>query len=206
MKTVNWDLVRARLKEAIFVLPHFLRNPVQGMRQLPDWDWLTIFILQGLFAAACALLANLIEGDWRGLITGPILMPLMNYILLGIFAGFFFYAGMFFFDRQVPYRQVYTHVLFASIPSMVVSIVMAFVPPLLIAGVGSSLLLMFVSLTDHFHFDRIKVKKMLWVIFAVYLIFTVSQIVRMTSRHESLRTKATPESLDILEKELRMEE
>lgn len=206
MKKVNWALIRARLKEAILVLPHFFRNPVQGMRQIPDWDWPTILILQGLFAAACAVVSHLIQREFVRMIIGLVIAPVANYVLLSIVAGFFFYTLMFLFQREVPFRQIYTHVLFAAIPTMLVSVVAGLLPPLMVFGAGASLMLLYVSFVENFHVDRLKAKKIFWGLMAVYALFWAVQVVRTTSRHEKMRIKATPESLDILENELKLGE
>jgi hypothetical protein len=206
MKNVNWALHRARLKEAILVLPHFFRNPVQGMRQLPDWDWATILILQGVFAASGAIISHLLERELRRMFIGLLIAPIANYILLAILAGVFFYALMFLFEREVPFRQIYTHVLFAAIPSMIVSVVADLLPPLMILGAAASLMLLYVSFVENFHVDRLKAKKIFWGLMAIYALFWVIQVAQTTSRHEKLRIRATPESLDILENELKLGE
>ncbi len=202
MKNIDWVLIRSRLLEAVLVLPNFMRNPVQTMRQLPDWDWPTILILQGALAASCAFLSNLIEKDWTGMITGPILMPIFNYLMLTISSGFFFYTFMFLFKRDIPFRQIYIHVLFASIPSTIVSMIAGFVPPIVLIGASASLMLLYVSCVDQFGLDRDKVKKLLLTLLVIYTVFWALQVARISSRKEHLRQKATPESLDILENEM----
>jgi hypothetical protein len=206
MKNVNWAHIRARLKEAVLVLPHFFRNPVQGMRTLPDWDWPTILILQGTFAAACAAVSHLIEREFMRIIVSLVIAPIANYVLLTVVTGFFFYALMFFFQREVPFRQLYTHILFAAIPTMIVTIVAGLLPPLMILGVGASLMLLFVSFVENFHVDRQKAKKLFWVLMGAYAVFWAVQLARTTSRQEKMRVRATPESLDILEQELKFED
>lgn len=203
MNDINWDLIRSRLKEAVFALPHFFRNPVQGMRQLPDWDWATILILQGLFAAACAALGNLIEHKILRMFMGLFIAPIANYLVLAIIAGFFFYTLMFFFQREAPFKQVYTHILFASIPSMLVIMISGLIPQLTIFGIAASLYLLHVSFADHFQLERKKVKYFFIALMGICTFFWLIQVVKLTSRQEDLRHKATPESLDILENDFK---
>lgn len=203
MNDVNWDLIRARLKEAVFALPHFFRNPILGMRQLPDWDWATILILQGLFAATCAALGNLIVHQIGRMFLSLFVAPISNYLVLAIIAAFFFYALMFYFERETPFRQVYTHILFASIPAMLTIMISGLVPQLTIFGIAASLYLLHVSFADHFQLERKKVKNFFIALMAICTLFWLLQVVKINSRQEDLRHKATPESLDILENDFK---
>ena len=172
------------------------------MRMLPDWDWPTMLILQGAFAATCAVLANLIERNILGVFTGLIIAPIANILLVAIGSGVFFYVFMFFFKKEISFKQIYLHLLFAAIPVQVVVIVASLVPPIFLVGAAATFALLFVAFVDVFHLDRQKSKKLLIGLMVVYTIFWAISLVRMSSKHERMRIKATPESLDILEKEL----
>ncbi len=198
----NWPILRAKLKEAIFVLPQFFKNPVQGMRNLPSWDWPTVLVLQGAFAAVCSTLSNILERDIIGVFIGLLIAPLANYLLLAIGTGFFFYTFMFFFKREVPYRQIYLHMLFASIPAQIALIIANLIPPVFLIGAAAMLMLLYVSFVDVFYMDRAKAKRLLIGLMVIYAVFWATQLIRSSAKHERMRLKATPESLDILQKEL----
>src|SRR6185312_15116339 len=103
MRNFDWPLIKAKLREAILVLPHFFKNPVQGMRTLPHWEWPETLILQALFAAACALIGSAIERDLLGMVTGVVLAPIAYMLMITIGAGFFYYIFKFSFQREIPY-------------------------------------------------------------------------------------------------------
>jgi len=199
---IQWSLLRQRLREDILALPHFFRNPVQFMRNLPDWEWPTILILQGAFAIFCSLLANFIERDYFGLITGIVVAPIMNYLLAAVAAGFFHYLFLFVFKREITYRKVYIHVLFASVPLCIVSTIAFLLPPLILLGMAAGLMLLFVGFVDNYQIPRKPLSRILFTILAVHLVYWGYQQFQVTSRHKSSHQRATPESLDILEKEL----
>lgn len=202
MNGINWVQLRLKLREDIVALPHFFRNPVQGMRTLPQWEWPTILVLQGAFAIACSILANFLERDFFGLVTGIVVAPLTNYLMAAIVAGFFYYFFKFFFNREISYRQIYVHVLFASIPLLVISTVAFLLPPLILVGMTTSLLLLFVGFIDNFQLPKRPIRNLLIGILAVHVVYWGFQQVRTSSKHKTLRQKASPETLDILEKEL----
>ncbi len=206
MKRINWSHIKEKLRTAILVLPNFFRNPVQGMRTLPDWEWLEILILQAIFAAGCSILSNLLERDFFGMITGIIVAPITFLIMSGIATGIFYYVFKFYFDREVPYRQIYIHVLFASIPILIVSTVAFLIPPILLLGAAATVLLLFVGFVSNFHIPEKPLRNLLLGILSVYLLFWAFTLIGNTSKHKTLRQKATPESLDILEKELNLDQ
>lgn len=165
-----------------------------------------MLVLEGAFAAICGVIANLIERNILGMITGIVIAPIAHLLVLAIATGFFFYTFMFFFKREVPFRQIFLTLMFAAIPLQVVNVAVHLIPPLVLVGLAATLFLLFVGFVDNFHLDRAKVSKMLVGIMAIYAIFWAIQLVRLTSKHERLRIKATPESLDILEKELNLDD
>jgi hypothetical protein len=205
LRNINWTLIRAKVKEAVLVLPHFFKNPVQGMRTLPDWEWPEMLILEGAFSAACAFIGNLIARNLLGMITGIVIAPLATLIALGIGAGFFYYTFKFFFHRDIPYRQIFQTLVFASIPLMIVGVVSPLMPPIVLLGCVAMMMLLYVGFTDNFHLERPRIKKLLIGLTLLYAVSWAVALVRTTSRHERMRLKATPESLDILEKELNID-
>lgn len=202
MNTINWTLIRARLKEAILVLPHFFRNPVQGMRTLPAWDWPTILILQSAFAAICTMLAQAVARSIFGVITGLIVGPIVQLSIVAIGAGFFYYVFFFWFRREIPYRQIYITLVFAAIPAMIVNILHPLLAPAPILGVIASMALLFVGFVDNFYLDRVKIRNLLAALTIIYAACWAVQMVGTTKATKRQHMRATPESLDILEKEL----
>jgi hypothetical protein len=202
MMQLDWPAVREKLKDAIFTLPHFFKNPVQGMRRLPTWEWPETLILQGLFAMICAVLGNLVQKDFIGMVLAIVVGPVMSWISVGLAAGFFYYVFLFFFQRELTFKQIYMHVLFASLPVWLLSIVAPLAPPVKLIGVGAALILLFVGFVDNFSLAREKTRNMMLALMLGYTIGWIANQIRETTRHDDLRIKATPESMDILEKEL----
>ena len=203
MSKFNWEYIKQTLREDLVVLPHFFRNPIQGMRHLPPWQWPTILILQGGFALVCSVIANLIVRDFFALLTGIVVVPIMNYMMVAVVSGFFYYFAKFRFHREVPFRAVYLNVLFASIPLVILTTVTSLVPPLVLVGCAAGLLLLFVGFVDNFQFPARPLRNLFLVIMTVYAAYWGFQQVSMSSKHKTLQKRASPESLDILEKEMK---
>lgn len=198
----TWVEIKAKLREDILTLPHFFRNPVQGMRQLPQWDWPTLLILPPAFALACGAVKNLIDRDVVGLFTDILISPLASIVVSGIVAGWFYYGFKFFFEREIDFRSIYTHVVFAAIPAQITNIGTKFLPPINFLGVLAAIYLLYTGFVFNYTLDSRKLKRLFVALFAVYLLWWAVQIYKISYRRDSLKIKATPESLDILEKEL----
>lgn len=176
------------------------------MRNLPAWEWPEMLILQAIFAAACAVLTSMVARNLLGMFIGVLLGPITQLLIVGILAGFFFYVFMFYFHREVPFRQVYLHVMFAAIPTMLCNIASPVAPPATVIGIFGTAMLLFVGFTNNFHLDRVKVRNILGGLVAVYIVCWAINMIGSSAHRERMHEKATPESLDILEKEMNKDE
>lgn len=87
---IDWALLKDKLREALLTLPHFLKNPIEGMKNLPHWGWAETLILQASFAAICGVLKSLVERQFLSAIFSVILYPLSCLLLSSIFTGLFY--------------------------------------------------------------------------------------------------------------------
>lgn len=199
----DWARYRLSLQQAFNTLPHFLKNPIEGMRHLPDWDWPTLITLQGAFAVVCGVISDVITRHFLTAILSVFVAPVVATAVNLILSGVFFYTFLFFFGRHVDYRKIFTHLLFASIPLLLSSILTPFVPLVQLIGIGASGLLLIVGFSHNFEFPIKKVRNLIFGLFTAYAILMVAQLLSTRGNRENLRLRATPESLDILEKELK---
>lgn len=199
----EWTRFRHGIVQALRTLPHFLKNPVEGMRQLPDWDWPTLTTLQATFAAGCGLVGGIVERHFLTAIVSFFIFPIVANAVNFILSGFFFYVFMFAFKQHVDFRRIYTHLLFASIPVLLISIISPLVPLVNLVGLGAAGLLLIVGFTSNFGMPLKKVRNLIFGMFLAYAAMLVVQLITWRGGKESLRVRATPESLDILEKELK---
>lgn len=201
----DWQALKTKIIEAARVLPHFLKSPVAGMRQLPSWDWPTTVILHGALACGAAILQAFVERSFLGVLAAIVLVPIIANVISLIVSGFFYYTFMFFFQRELSLKDLFIHIVFASIPLQLLSIISPLLPPVTLLGMLASAALLCVGFVDNFQLPKPKVLKLLGAILVVYALFWIFQAISLHRKHDEFRSRATPESLDILEKELKSE-
>src|SRR5690606_16473979 len=100
-----------------------------------------------------------------------------------------YYLFKFFFNLEIGIKPIYTHLVFAAIPSQLAGIVAKFVPLVNLVGLAASLLLLYVGFVSNFGVNRIRLKRIFWAVFAVFFISSVWQIARVNVRKDSMRMK-----------------
>lgn len=197
---------RAKLNDCVATLIRYLKNPVQTMRTLPDWDWIQLGAFHGAIAATCGVIAGLVTLRFAKIFSGLILFPISTSILVMIVSGFFYYTFLFVFNRELSFRRVVTVVVFANIPNLVLSIAVGYLPPLSILAVGVSSALLIVGLVEVSNVSRKSIMKLVGLLFGLYCVFWIYGVISSSQEKSSIKDMATPESLDILEKEMRTDD
>lgn len=172
------------------------------MRQLPDLDWPVLVALQAALGAASAFLSALIGGHILGMIVALIIPPITAVLFNLIAAAFFYYTFMFFFDHPASFKSVCTHMLFASIPVSFTAILAGYIPLINLLGVAAAAALLAIGFTHNYGLPQKKIRNLMIGIVAIYALILLAQFIRWQGGREHMRLKATPESIDILEKEL----
>ncbi len=196
---------KTKAQQCALSLVAFLKNPIQGMRSLPEWPWQELVLVLLSISAICGAAQGIVSGKVLSIFAGIIFYPIGITILVGLFSGFFYYVFLFFFKREVDFKRLFTNVTFATIPSLLVSIVTPVLPPVQLVGLLATLFLLVVGFTENFQMPKRAMAKFLAGIFLIYLIFWIYSSINFKKTKDSFRDQATPESIDILEQELKSE-
>ncbi len=203
MSTYSWPVIKAKLAEAVLALPNFFRNPVQGMRQLPAWEWPELIILQCGFALGCATLKNIVDRDIIGLFVDLVVAPVSAVVVIGTISLVFYYGFKHLHNREVGLLPLYTNMVFAAIPFQVTNILSKYVPPINLIGLAAALMLLHVGLVSNFQVQPRRLKNWFIAIFSVFLLSWVVQLVSTHYKRDSMKAKFSPEDIKILEQEMR---
>lgn len=196
------DMIEELLGAKVFLL-HFLANPVNQIKRCPDWRWRTIVFLQVLLSVVVGLLSGIVARSVTQSLSGIVLLPI-NYIVGSLLiSGFFYYLFLFGFQRACPFKKVYTLVALSGIFHLVLLILAPLLPPVPLVGLAFSALLLVVGFAENFSLDRTKLMKVLSALYLAVFVFWIISTLQTSQRRQEFRNLATPESLDLLEKEMR---
>ncbi|MFN7453330.1 MAG: YIP1 family protein [Pseudobdellovibrionaceae bacterium] len=153
-------------------LVRFLRNPIQEIKNVPQWSWNDILLFTGLITAAVGLLAGIVEKNVFMVIS----FPLLTLILTGVAALFFYYGFQIFAGKTISVRQIFLLLIFANIPFFIFQIGASLIPPLILVGFAFTALLLIVGFTENFQIPR---KVVVRFMAALYLVIAFIWIVQM---------------------------
>lgn len=196
---------KAQFLSAMRTLLDFAKNPVQGMRHLPNWEWPFLLIVQGACAAAAGVGVGIVSKSISGIFMGLIFVPLSNALISAVIAGFFYYTFEFVFKLPVSFHRMYTHVFFAQLPALAVYVITPVLPPLALLGPAAAGILLVVGFTDNFGLDRKRAVRFLAILYGIFCLLWILNAINYRRQIQSIHDRATPESLDILERELKGE-
>lgn len=194
---------RQKLNTVLSFLREFAKNPVQGMRQPPDWEWPVLLIFHAAFAAVCGALSGLISFKVAQFFSGLIVYPISTALMIAAATGFFYYTFLFLFQREMPIKKVATLVILANLPNTALYILSGYLPPVTLFGLFVTCLLLIVGLSEHSGVERKKIAQIVGGIFAIFLAFWVINTISSSREKKTIKDLTVPGSLDILEKEMR---
>ena len=200
---IDWQAFQSRTKEVLHFLLEYFKNPIIGIRQTPEWDWPTVIIVQGALSSICGLLSGVVAQSVSGALLGFLFFPITSVVTHFVVSGFFYYTFLFFYKNQVAFRQLYIVTVLANLPFIVLTILSPLLRPVTLVGLAVTGLLLLVGFVENFQLPKRSLARFLLVLYAIYVIMWVVSTLNLSKKETAFRKMATPESLDILEKELR---
>lgn len=199
---INWEDLKARAKEVIFFLPQFLKNPIEGMKRVPSWDWPTVIILEVLLTTVTSVLGGIVARHILAILGGLIVGPIMGLVLSFIIAGILYYCSLFILKTELEFRKVFVVVVLAKVPSQILGILSPLARPIVLVCIIFSALLLIVGMVENFMLDKKKVTQIVGTIAGLLIVYWIfGTIMDATTNHIKVQDY-TPESLDQIHKEL----
>jgi len=200
---LNLDDINARIKELITFLPHFFKNPIEGIKHVPSWDWPTVIILESIVAAATSVLGGVVARHFLAILGGIFVGPIMGLLLSFIISGVIYYAVLFLMKTELEYRKVFIVVVLAKLPAHFLEIVapLGRAPIHFLAIVITSSFLI-LGLVYNFMLERKKTFQIVSFLAGIALLmWAYTTVVDVTTKNIKVQDY-TPESLDQIHKEL----
>ncbi len=158
------------LKNLIETLIAFVKNPIEQIAQIPDWNWASLFFVQIMIAISSGLLAGLIKLNIYRMAAGIFIMPFVSTITSLLMATFFYYYLQFFENRTESFRRLFTFVILSSIPFYLFQIISEYFAPMTLIGFGFSFLLAIVGLNENFKVEKKRCYHLIGVLFVLVLV------------------------------------
>ncbi len=174
MRDVSPGQKTVDLKALIAELIEFVKNPVQRIKLLPDWNWKSVFTVQILLALASGILAGLIKLNYYRVLYGLFLMPVVTTISALLLTLFIYYYFQFFENRSENYRKIFIFVILASIPFYLFQIVSEYFAPISLIGFGFTSLLGIIGLCENFHVEKKRAYILVGSLFIIVLLAWIS--------------------------------
>ncbi|MCB0386861.1 MAG: hypothetical protein KDD43_15815 [Bdellovibrionales bacterium] len=200
---IDWQALQSRTKEVLGFLLEYFKNPIIGIRQVPEWDWPTVIIVQGALSSICGLLSGVVAQSISGALLGFLFFPISSIATHFIVSGFFYYTFLFFYQSQVAFRRLYIVTVLANLPFIVLTILSPLLRPITLVGLAVTGLLLLVGFVENFQLPKRSIARFLVILYGLYVLMWVVSTLNLNKKETAFRKMATPESLDILEKELK---
>jgi len=104
---------RVDINALVRYLIDYVKNPVQKISNLPDWNWPTLFTVHVLLSIVSGVLAGLIKFNFYRVAFGLFLMPLVSTVSTLMMSLFLYYYFQFFEKRTENFRKIFTLVVLA---------------------------------------------------------------------------------------------
>jgi hypothetical protein len=154
---------------AIFVFD-YLRHPIEKIKNLPDWNWLTLITTLICTTMFSGILTGLVPPNFFRIIGGIIISPLVGVVATTLGALFIYYYFQVYEKRTCSFRKIFTLLVFANIPFFVFQVGSEIIPPITLVGFAFTAMLMAVGLTENFQMDKKHSLRLVSILLAIVFI------------------------------------
>lgn len=199
---LNWNEIKLRAKEVLYFMPHYLKNPHEGIKKVPSWDWWTIIILEVILGITTGVLSGLVSRHILAILGGLIVGPIMNLIVSAVVAGLMYYSSLFILKTELDFKKLFTVIVLAKIPSQLLSVVTPIAKPITLICIIMAAFLLIVGLVENFLLDKKKVTKIVGSLAGILILFWLYAVIIEATGSKIKVQEYTPESLDQISKEI----
>ncbi len=203
METENSIPFKERSRSVFHYLKAFAKSPIQTIKETPkDWDWVTTLAVQFSIAGPIGFLSGLFEGSTLGMIFNIFIHPIFIILLSLLISLFSKIVIRFLYQLEFQLLDIYRVVALATLPWAVIKILAPLNIPIGIVGMLIACVLISVGYVENFRLPRKGILKLMSIVFGLFFISWMINIISTTHKNEAIKNEVTKESLDILEKEL----
>lgn len=155
-------------------LIEYIKNPVQKISILPEWNWASLFVVHLSLSIFSGFLAGLLKFNFYTIAFGVMLMPIVSTAASLIMSLFFYYYFQFFESKTESYQKIFTLVILSSIPFYLFQILSEYFSFVTLIGFAMSSLLSIIGLCDNFNLEKKRAYRVVGFIFFLGLFAWIS--------------------------------
>lgn len=132
----------------------FLKQPLTEINSLPDWPWEKLLVFQIIVTGSCGAISAVLEKSFLGILGRVIMTPISSLIVIGATTFLFFYLLQIVFQLVVTFKNLYTLILFSSIPFFILQILSSLVSPIILISLAFTALLLIKGITETYKLPK----------------------------------------------------
>ncbi len=165
---------QVNFQELIDFLIAFIKNPIEKIKKLPDWNWPSLFVFNLILSIISGVLAGLLKFNFYRIAAGLFLMPVVATIAALLMAMFLYYYFQFFEGKTESYRKLFNLVILTAVPFYLFQVLSEYLSFISVVGFGMSSLLGVVGLCENFDLHRKRAYIVVGSLFTLVLLTWIS--------------------------------
>lgn len=170
MRDVTPGNNKVDINKLVQFLIEYIKNPVQGISILPDWNWPSVLTIQVLLALASGVLSGLLKLNIYRMLYGLFIMPVVTTVCALLLALFLYYYFQLFENKTESYKKLFILVILSSIPFYVFQIISEYFAPITLIGFAFTSLIAVVGLCENFNVEKKRAYSIIGSLFVLVLI------------------------------------
>jgi hypothetical protein len=184
-------------------LLNYIKNPIEGIKNLPHWSFTVTLITQVLISAFFGILSGIIAKKFTYIMSGLIAWPISSLLLTCVISLCFYYLFIFYYKRTVSFKKIYLIVFLSGLASLVLSPLVSLFEPVRILGLILGAFVLIVGLHEHTLLGKMHISRLVFGAILIYTAYWTLQFIQTIATRQDYKKSATQKTLDILEKEMR---
>lgn len=207
MESIN---PKQKLSETLKYFRLYFKNPLFAIKNVPNWDWLTILITQLALSLLIGIISDLFSQTELIIFKGVFIFPLSSFLTTFLGTGFFYFLFLVFFNLEANFLKLYTIVFLSHVPFLILRIVKVWIAPIELIGFAATTALLTVGFVENFQLPKKKMIQIFGALYAVYFSMWVFQQIYQSKTTIDFKSKVNQgievdksESIDDIENQLK---
>lgn len=152
-------------------LIEFIKNPIEGIKHVPDWSHREILRAFLVIVLSVGFLVGVTNFELWRFMSGILFLPFISLLVLIITSFFFYYSVLIFLNQTLSLKKLFILVMLANFPFFLSQPLSYFAQPILLVGFTATALLLIRGLVDNFMLPRQMVIYLVSTLYGFFFLF-----------------------------------